>query len=60
MYVYNYHRNMKWNVHLKSQISKFSELYYIVEALVAVRSPHAMRGSCFTNFHAHLRYALIY
>jgi hypothetical protein len=51
---------MEWNVHLNPQISKFSKVYYIVEDLVEVRSPHAMRGICFTNFHAQLRYALIY
>jgi hypothetical protein len=51
--------NIEWNGHLNPQISKFSKIYYIVEALMEVRSQHAMRCICFTNFHAHLRYALI-
>jgi len=51
--------NTECDVHLNPQISKFSKVCYTVEAIMDIRSPHAMRGICFTNFHAHLRYSIV-
>jgi hypothetical protein len=51
---------MKWEVHVKSVSSKFSNLCYMIKSLKDITSPDVIRSTYFAYIRAHLRYGLIF